>query len=87
MAASSVRFGPGVTREVGQDLVDLGVRYALVVTDPKLTTLAPVQTVLSALHDAGVKITLYDRVRVEPTDASFRDAIDFAGSLAVTLKR
>jgi len=83
MAASSVRFGPGVTREVGQDLVDLGVRYALVVTDPKLTTLAPVQTVLSALHDAGVKTTLYDRVRVEPTDASFRDAIDFAGSLAV----
>src|SRR3989442_1788132 len=83
MAASSVRFGPGVTREVGQDLVDLGVRHALVVTDPKLTTLAPVQTVLSALHDAGVKTTLYDRVRVEPTDASFRDAIDFAGSLAV----
>jgi hydroxyacid-oxoacid transhydrogenase len=83
MAASSVRFGPGVTREVGQDLVDLGVRYVLVVTDPKLTTLAPVQTVLNALHDAGVKTTLYDRVRVEPTDASFRDAIDFAGSLAV----
>jgi len=83
MAASSVRYGPGVTREVGQDLVDLGVRYALVVTDPKLTTLAPVQTVLSALHDAGVKTTLYDRVGVEPTDSSFRDAIDFAGSLAV----
>ena len=83
MAASSVRFGRGVTREVGQDLVDLGVRHALVVTDPKLTTLTPVQTVLSALHDAGMKTTVYDRVRVEPTDSSFRDAIDFAGPLAV----
>ena len=35
MAASSVRFGAGVTREVGMDLVDLGVRRALVVTDPQ----------------------------------------------------
>ena len=44
MAASSVRFGAGVTREVGMELVDLGVRTALVVTDPRLARLAPVQT-------------------------------------------
>ena len=44
MAASSVRFGPGVTREVGMDLVDLGVRRALVVTDPDVARLAPVAT-------------------------------------------
>ncbi len=78
MAASSVRFGAGVTREVGMDLVDLGVRRALVVTDPSLTRLAPVHTVLTALDAAGVEAVLYDRVRVEPTDASFRDAIQFA---------
>ena len=47
MAASSVRFGPGVTREVGMDLVDLGVRRALVVTDPDVARLAPVATVLA----------------------------------------
>jgi len=78
MAASSVRFGAGVTREVGMDLVDLGVRRALVVTDPNLTRLAPVHTVLTALDAAGVEAVLYDRVRVEPTDVSFRDAIHFA---------
>ena len=78
MAASSVRFGAGVTREVGMDLVDLGVRRALVVTDPNLARLAPVQTVLAALDAAGVEAVLYDRVRVEPTDVSFRDAIQFA---------
>src|SRR5262245_63863270 len=83
MAASSVRFGRGVTREVGSDLVDLGVRSALVVTDPVLMALAPVQTVLGSLHDAGVKAVLYDRVRVEPTDASFCDAIAFATPHAV----
>ena len=78
MAASSVRFGVGVTREVGMDLVDLGVRRALVVTDRNLTRLAPVHTVLTALAAAGVEAVLYDRVRVEPTDVSFRDAIQFA---------
>ena len=83
MAASSVRFGAGVTGEVGMDLVDLGVRTALVVTDPNLTRLAPVQTVLAALDEAGVEAVLYDRVRVEPTDLSFRDAIQFAAAATV----
>jgi hydroxyacid-oxoacid transhydrogenase len=80
MAASSLRFGAGVTREVGMDLVDLGVRTALVVTDPNLTRLAPVDAVLAALDQAGVAAVLYDRVRVEPTDISFRDAIQFAAA-------
>ena len=83
MAVSSVRFGAGVTSEVGMDLVDLGVRRALVVTDPNLTRLAPVQKVLDSLDAAGVEAVLYDRVRVEPTDLSFRDAIQFAESVTV----
>jgi hydroxyacid-oxoacid transhydrogenase len=78
MATSSLRFGAGVTREVGMDLADLGVRRALVVTDPNLTRLAPVQTVLAALDAAGVEAVLFDRARVEPTDESFREAIQFA---------
>ena len=83
MAASSVRFGVGVTREVGMDFVDLGVRRALVVTDLNLARVSPVHTVLAALDAAGVEAVLYDRVRVEPTDLSFRDAIQFAESVTV----
>ncbi len=78
MAASNIRFGTGVTREVGLDLADLGVRNALVITDPGLARLAPVATVLESLESNGVSFTLYDRVRVEPTDESFLDAIAFA---------
>ena len=77
MAASSIRFGPGVTREVGMDLADLGIRNALVITDPVLAKMAPVHAVLEAIESAGVGFTLYDRVRVEPTDESFLDAIEF----------
>jgi hydroxyacid-oxoacid transhydrogenase len=78
MAVSSVRFGVGVTREVGMDLKDLGATNALVVTDPILSAMKPVQTVMESLRDSGVAATLYDRVRVEPSDESFLDAIAFA---------
>jgi hydroxyacid-oxoacid transhydrogenase len=83
MAASSLRFGAGVTAEVGLDLADLGVRRALVVTDPTIAALPPLATVLASLESAGVTAIVYDRVRVEPTDVSFRDAIAFTAGHAV----
>jgi hydroxyacid-oxoacid transhydrogenase len=79
MAASSIRFGPGVTSEVGFDLADLGARRVLVMTDPILRALPPVTTTLESLDANSIAYQLYDRVRVEPTDDSFRAAIDFAG--------
>jgi len=78
MAASSVRFGVGATREVGAELAELSVRKVLVLTDPVLSRMGPVQTVLESLNDNRVPFALYDRVRVEPTDESFLDAIAFA---------
>ncbi len=78
MAVSSIRFGVGVTREVGMDLADLGARLVLVVTDPTVSALPPVRTVLESLEASGVPFALYDRVRVEPSDESFLDAIAFA---------
>jgi hydroxyacid-oxoacid transhydrogenase len=78
MATSSVRYGPGVTREVGMDFADLGVTNVLVVTDPVVGRLRPAELVLESLEANGVRFTVYDRVRVEPTDESFLDAIAFA---------
>ena len=80
MAVSNVRFGAGVTRECGMDLAELGVRHALVLTDPAVAKLSPASVVMESLAAAGVSATLYDRVRVEPTDESFRDAIAFAAN-------
>lgn len=78
MAVSSIRFGKGVTREVGMDLAEMGATNVLVVTDPIVRALPPMQTVIESLEASKVGYTVYDRVRVEPTDESFLDAIAFA---------
>ena len=78
MATASVRFGPGVTREVGMELADMGAQRVMVVTDLNLSKLLPVATVLESLEQEKVEFALFDRVRVEPTDVSFKEAIAFA---------
>ena len=78
MAVSSVRFGVGVTREVGMDLREISAGLVLVMTDPVVSRLPPVATVLESLEHSGVSFALYDRVHVEPTEESFLDAIAFA---------
>jgi hydroxyacid-oxoacid transhydrogenase len=78
MATSSIRYGPGVTREVGMDLAQLKVKRAMVVTDSNLAKLAPVAAVLESLEKEGVPFSLFDRVSVEPTDISMKAAISFA---------
>jgi hydroxyacid-oxoacid transhydrogenase len=80
LSTANVRFGPGVTAEIGMDLADLGARRVLVVTDPRLAHLPPVATVLNALNDQKIAFDRFDRVRVEPTDESFDEAIQFARS-------
>jgi hydroxyacid-oxoacid transhydrogenase len=78
MAVSNVRFGVGVTREVGADLKDLGARVVLVLTDPTVRRLPPAQAVFESLEQSGLEYVVYDRVRIEPSDQSFLDAIEFA---------
>lgn len=75
---SSIKFGPGVTREVGYDAHQLGCRRVMVVTDPNLSDSEPVAVAIRSLHNAGVEAILFDQVHVEPTDSSFKEAIAFA---------
>ena len=75
---SSIKFGPGVTREVGYEMRRIGARRVAVVTDSNLARMEPVSVVLGALRAEGIEVVVYDQVRVEPTDESFKDAIEFA---------
>ena len=77
---SSIKYGPGVTREAGYEMRRLGAGRVMVLTDPGMTDSDPVEVTLGSLRDEGVDAVLYDGVRVEPTDLSFGDAIDFASA-------
>jgi hydroxyacid-oxoacid transhydrogenase len=75
---SSVKFGPGVTGEVGYEIARMGARRVAVITDPGMADSEPIRTTLDSLRAHGTDAVLFDKVHVEPTDASFREAIDFA---------
>jgi len=80
MDASSIKYGPGVTREVGHDMQELGARRVMVVTDPNLAESEPVSITREALRKVGIDAVLYDQASVEPTDVSFKQAIRFASA-------
>ncbi len=68
MAASNIRFGRGVTAEVGMDVKDFGLKKTMLLTDQNIAKLPMAATVIKSLDDEGVEYVLYDQVRVEPTD-------------------
>jgi alcohol dehydrogenase class IV len=78
--ASAVTFGRGALGEAGDHLRALGCTRVAVFTDPLLVGLEHVATVLGAIRAAGIDVVLYDKVHVEPTDASFLEAARFASA-------
>ncbi|PQE33710.1 Fe-containing alcohol dehydrogenase protein [Rutstroemia sp. NJR-2017a WRK4] len=80
MAASSIRFGPGVTKEVGQDFKNLGSKRVCVVTDKVVKNLDAMKQVVEGLNREGVEFTVFEDCRVEPKDTSVKQAIEFSKS-------
>jgi hydroxyacid-oxoacid transhydrogenase len=76
--APRVKFGRGALAEVGPEAAALGLRRVALFTDPRLAKLEIVERARRSLREAGVEYTEFDRVRIEPTDASFREAAAFA---------
>jgi hydroxyacid-oxoacid transhydrogenase len=78
MDTSSIKYGAGATAEIGYEMARLGATRVLVVTDRNLRDSDAVSTALASLNAAGIETVVFDNVRVEPTDVSFREAIEFA---------
>ena len=75
---SAIRFGPGALAEIGHDARAMGLERVALFTDHGVAGLECVATVASALGAADVDVAIYNEVRVEPTDASFKAATRFA---------
>ncbi len=68
MATSNIRYGFGVSGELGMDLVNLNAKNVGVFTDKNVAKLPSVKTVLDSMIKEGVNFEVFDDVRVEPTD-------------------
>ena len=81
--APRVKFGRGAIAEVGAEAAALGLRRVALFTDARLAALEFVERARASLRAAGVDVALFDGVRIEPTDGSFRAAAEFATSARV----
>ncbi|MCH8115777.1 MAG: iron-containing alcohol dehydrogenase, partial [Chloroflexi bacterium] len=75
---SSIKFGPGITGEAGYELDRLGAKRVMVVTDPGMSASMAVATAVDSLKRYNIDFEVFDQVSFEPTDVSFKEAIEFA---------
>jgi hydroxyacid-oxoacid transhydrogenase len=80
VSSSNIKYGFGATKEIGFDMKDLRATKVMVVTDRNLADKEVVKVVIKALEDEGIETVLYPDTRIEPTDISMLEAIDFATS-------
>lgn len=80
-AAPGLKFGRGASAEIGWDVQQLcsgDARRVLLVTDPGVAATGQPARVADGIRARGLEVVLFDRARVEPTDASLEEAIAFA---------
>jgi hydroxyacid-oxoacid transhydrogenase len=78
LEATPVKFGRGAAADAGWELQRLGVKRALLVTDPGVVAAGHPERVRRAIEAEGIEVVVYDRARVEPTLDSLQEAADFA---------
>lgn len=78
--APALKFGAGASDEIAHDLERYAARRVLLVTDAGVAATGHPQRIADQIAARGAEVTIFDRVHVEPTDASFGAAVDFARS-------
>jgi len=76
--ASSITFGRGAVREIGNNAHELEMSRVALFTDAKLARHTLVADARRSLELAGCEVIMYENVHIEPTDRSFSDAAAFA---------
>jgi hydroxyacid-oxoacid transhydrogenase len=78
MEATPVKYGAGASADAGWELRRLGVKRAMLVTDPGVAALGHPERIKKLIEAEGIDVVVYDQARVEPTLDSLQHAADFA---------
>ena len=76
--APPLKFGTGALEETGREVAATGAASCLVLTDPGVAATGLADRVRDLVLREGVDAEVFDRVAVEPTDASIEEAVAFA---------
>ncbi len=78
MRSTPYKFGVGVTEEIADALVSLGLKRVLVITDKGVVATGLPARVIERIRGKGIEAGLFDDVSIEPADVSVQRAIEFA---------
>jgi hydroxyacid-oxoacid transhydrogenase len=78
LEATPLKYGRGAAGDAGWELERLGVKRAMLVSDPGVVAAGITGRVREAIEAAGIETAVWDAARVEPTAESFAEAAAFA---------
>lgn len=77
MFSSTIRYGVGESKEVAADLLNLNSKNVCIFTDKNVAQLKSVIPAYDSLTKNGIQFKVFDAVRIEPTDKSLWEAVEF----------
>ncbi len=78
LEATPLKYGRGASADAGWELERLGVKRAMLVSDPGVAGAGITDRVRASIEASGIEVEVWDRARVEPTADSFAEAAAFA---------
>ncbi len=68
--------GPGALKEIGDEVLKLGLKKAFVVTDKVLNELGVAKRLTDILEEKGISYSIYDDVQPNPTMKNCHDGLE-----------
>jgi alcohol dehydrogenase class IV len=63
---NKILFGPNTIKRLGNEVLQIGGKRALIITDPGIVHASLIQPVKASLDTAGISYVVYDQVKPEP---------------------
>ncbi len=72
---NKVLFGPNTVKNVGNEVLQLGGKKVLIITDPGVVQANLIEPIKASLDGAGISWVVYDQVKPEPPVACVEEAV------------